>query len=101
MTGFALKLDPSKQAAQIPGADRSGVAALAKIFGAAAIPVDVWVDGQNLVRQETLTLPIPGGTGAHLVLTIDFYDFGVPVRVSAPPASQVGIGGLLRQLRSR
>ena len=36
---------------------------------------------------------MPGGTGApagtHLVLTIDFYDFGVPVRVSAPPASQV------------
>ena len=36
---------------------------------------------------------MPGGSGApggtHLTMTTDFYDFGVPVRVSAPPASQV------------
>lgn len=97
VTGFALTVDPAKAAATIPGADRAAVEALAKISGATEIPVDVWVDGHNLVRREKLTLPIPGGTGAptgsHLVLTTDFYDFGVRVQVSAPPASQVAAEG--------
>jgi hypothetical protein len=93
VTGFAFKVDPAKAAAQVPSADRASLEALDKLFGAAEIPVDVWVDGHHLVRQEKLTLAVPGGTGApggtHLVITTDFYDFGVPVRVSAPPASQV------------
>jgi hypothetical protein len=93
VTGFALKVDPAKAAGTVPDADRASLEALGKLYGAGAIPVDVWVDGHNLVRQEKLTLAVPGGTGApggtHLVITTDFYDFGVPVRVSAPPASQV------------
>ena len=93
VTGFALKVDPAKAGAKIHGADRAAVEALAKVFGAAEIPVDVWVDDHNLVRQERLTLPLPTGSGApggtHLVLTTDFYDFGVRVRVSAPPSSLV------------
>ena len=93
VTGFAFKVDPAKPAGTVPGADRASLEALSKLFGAAEIPVDVWVDGHNLVRQEKITLAVPGGTGApggtHLVITTDFYDFGVPVRVSAPPASQV------------
>jgi hypothetical protein len=93
VTGFAFKVDPAKAAGTVPGDDRASVEALGKLFGAAQIPVDVWVDGHNLVRQEKMTLAVPAGTGApggtHLVITTDFYDFGVPVRVSAPPASQV------------
>lgn len=93
VTGFALKVDPAKAAGTVPDADRASLEALGKLYGAGAIPVDVWVDAHNLVRQEKLTLAVPGGTGApggtHLVITTDFYDFGVPVRVSAPPASQV------------
>jgi hypothetical protein len=92
VTGFAIKVDPGK-ATGIPSADRAAVEALVASFGAAVMPVDVWVDGQNLVRRETVTLPLPGGSGApagsSLTVTTDYYDFGVPVRVSAPPASQV------------
>ena len=98
VTGFALKIDSAK-AATIPGADRAAVEAMLKSFGAAEIPVDVWVDGQNLVRREELKLALPGGSGAPagatLTLTTDFYDFGVPVRVSAPPAAQVATVGSL------
>jgi hypothetical protein len=97
VTGFALKVDPAKAAGKTPSSDRSALEALSKLFGSAEIPVDVWVDGHDLVRQEKLTLAVPGGTGApggtHLVITTDFYDFGVPVRVSAPPASQVATMG--------
>jgi hypothetical protein len=97
VTGFALKIDPAKAGATVPGADRAAVVAFLKSLGAAEIPVDVWVDGQNLVRRESLSLAMPGGSGApagtKLTWTIDFYDFGVPVRVSAPPASQVATKG--------
>jgi hypothetical protein len=93
VTGFALKIDPAKAGAKIPGADRAAVEAFLKSFDAGAIPVDVWVDGENRVRREKLSLAMPGGSGApagtSLTVTTDFYDFGVPVRVSAPPASQV------------
>ena len=99
VTGFAFKVDPAKAAGTAPGADRASLEALSKLFGAAEIPVDVWVDGRNLVRQEKLTLAGAGVTGApagaHLVITTDFYDFGVPVRVSAPPPSQVATEGSL------
>jgi hypothetical protein len=95
VTGFAIKVDLAK-AAGIPSADQAAVKALVATFGAAEIPVDVWVDGQNLVRREKLTAPFPVGssapTGASLTVTTDYYDFGVPVRVSAPPASQVVTG---------
>jgi len=98
VTGFALKIDSAK-AATIPGTDRAVVEAMLKSFGAAELPVDVWVDGQNLVRREELKFPLPGASGAPagttLTLTTDFYDFGVPVRVSAPPAAQVASVGSL------
>ncbi len=59
--------------------------------------MDVWVDGQNLLRRVALSVGLPGsGTGtlhmpgnSRLAVTIDFYDYGAPVNVSAPPASQV------------
>lgn len=93
VTGFALEVDPAKAGVKVPGADRAPVEALAKVFGAGEIPVDVWVDDQNLVRQERLTLPLPAGSGApggtHLILTTDFYDFGLRVQVSAPSSSLV------------
>lgn len=102
VTGFALEVDPAKATGRASGADQTALEALGKLSGTAEIPVDVWVDGQNLVRREKLTLTGPagpawpdraGGTGAaggtRLVITTDFYDFGVPVLVSAPPAAQV------------
>jgi hypothetical protein len=93
VTGFALKIDPAKAGAKIPAADRAAVEAFLKSFGAAQIPVDVWVDSQNLVRREKLSLAVSTESGASagttITMTTDFYDFGVPVRVSAPPASQV------------
>jgi hypothetical protein len=55
------------------------------------------VDGQNLVQRLSLSLHLPGniglpgdtGTPASTRFTeaTDFCDFGVPVRVSAPPAA--------------
>ncbi len=51
------------------------------------------VDSQGLVRRITVRLTPPRSSGApagtQISQTVDFYDFGVAVRVTAPPASQV------------
>ena len=93
VTGFGVNIDPVKAAARVPRWERAGFLEFTSTLGPGAIPVDVWVDGQNLVRRVSLSLHLPGGTGAptgaHIVQATDFYDFGVPVRVSAPPAAQI------------
>jgi len=93
VTGFRVRIDPAKAAARLPRWERAGFRGFARSLGPGPIPVQVWVDGQNLVRRVTLSLRLPRGVGApagaRLVQATDFYGFGVPVRVSAPPAAQV------------
>ena len=50
------------------------------------VPVDVWVDGDGLVRRARATYPSFGA------VTWAFSDFGVPVHVQPPPASQIAPG---------
>ena len=93
VTGYQVNIDPAKAAARLQSSQRASFQQFAKALGSGVLPVDVWVDSQNLVRRVQLTLPMPAGTGqpagARLMESTDFYDFGVPVRVTAPPASQV------------
>jgi hypothetical protein len=104
VTGYRVDIDPAKAASRVPSWERAGFLGFASSLGSGAIPVDVWVDSQNLVRQVKVSLHAPGGSGppapgapadsgppvsVTLVQVTDFYDFGVPVRVSAPPASEI------------
>lgn len=92
VTGFRVDIDPAKAAARVPSRERAGFRQFTSSLGRGPIPVDVWVDSQNLVRRVKLSLHLPDGEGAstktQMVEVTDFYDFGVPVRVSPPPASQ-------------
>ena len=93
VTEYRVSIDLAKGAARVPGWERASFKEFAQGLGAGTIPVEVWVDSHNLVRQmrEALRLPSEPGTPAGTVVTqtMDFYDFGVPVRVSAPPAPEV------------
>jgi hypothetical protein len=93
VTGYRVNINLAKAAARVPGWERASFKEFAQSLGAGTIPVDVWVDSQNLVRrlQEVLHMPGELGTPAGTVVTqtTDYYDFGVPVRVSAPPAAEV------------
>jgi hypothetical protein len=70
------------------------------------IPVDLWIDSDGRVRRVTEHLDFSalgaalggpsGATGSSgsdgssvMTTSMDFYDFGVPVNVQAPPADQV------------
>jgi hypothetical protein len=93
VTHFRVSVDPAKAAARVPRSRRPGFEAFAHSLGAGAIPVDVWVDRLDLVRQVRISLHPDHGhgrsAGARVTQTIDFWDFGAPVRVSPPPASEV------------
>jgi hypothetical protein len=91
-TEYQVKIDPAKMAAKVPASERASIQEFTQAFGKGAIPVDVWVDSQHQVRQVQLSARLPDGgfpADARLTETLDFYDFGVPVLISAPPASQV------------
>ncbi len=73
---------------------------LAALLGAIHIPAEIWVDGNGLVRRIKVKLAVPpvkpgeptavpGATGSSLTETVTYSDFGIPVRVTAPPAAQV------------
>jgi hypothetical protein len=68
-------------------------AALTKAYGSSATyqPVDVWVDGQDLVRKMHLAYSIAGGTAAGMTadMTMTFSNYGEPVAVDVPPSSAV------------
>jgi hypothetical protein len=59
----------------------------------AQVTAQVWVDATGLVRRVSVAFT-PGKhsgmpAGAQFTETADFFDFGVPVHVSAPPASEI------------
>jgi hypothetical protein len=93
VTQYRVKIDLAKAAAKLPAWEQASFKEFTQSIGASTLPVDVWVDSHNLVRRMREAIPLPGDSstpkGTVLTQTTDFYDFGVPVLVSAPPAAQV------------
>jgi hypothetical protein len=55
-----------------------------------SVPVDVWVDADNLVRRMNMDLSfaVPGQSGeAKMSMAMELFDYGKPVSVDVPPAS--------------
>jgi hypothetical protein len=60
-------------------------------FQSPLIPIEVWLDGQGLVRKLTATLGLKAttsGAAFHAQLTFDFSGFGTAVDTNVPPAGQ-------------
>jgi hypothetical protein len=49
--------------------------------------VDVWIDGQGLLRRETSVMSLPQ-LGA-VSMTMDFTDYGIHPKIDVPPESEV------------
>lgn len=67
-------------------------AALEELLGTSTLPVDVWIDGENLIRQVKMVIPISGQgeiPGGQVSLVQTLSEFGAPVDITAPPADQV------------
>lgn len=111
-THYSAQLDLAKVAAQAgaAGADSSDLQSMIKDSGLSAMPIDLYIDAQGRVRRFDMSMtmkdtpsPSPSagaisGNGLDLPMSgtfsmsMDFFNFGVPVHVSAPPASEITDG---------
>lgn len=100
-TQYLAQLDRTKVLA------RDGLKAAGPAAGAlpATIPVHVWIDAQGRTRRLTLTVtarPSGSASAVTVAVTETLSDFGRPVSVTAPPASQTtdlgSLGGALSSL---
>jgi hypothetical protein len=97
-TEYTATIDLNKVAAAQPGAVAKAIKAEEKSLGTSSYPISVWVDAKHLVRQlgyHTTVSPASSPTAgsaassrATVAATLQFYDFGTPVTVTAPAASQ-------------
>jgi hypothetical protein len=98
-TVYHVVLDPARfMAALARRTEAAGQAAglSTPSFDVREATLDLYVDGDGLVRRQALALATSVGLAdQHMDLavntTIDFYDFGVPVDIQAPPADQVTV----------
>lgn len=83
----SIKLDEA-HLAKLGGIAKASVQKLVA-GGLDAIPFDAWLDGEGrLVKLvEDLDVTVKGQS-AHVVTTVERYDFGTKVDVTAPPASE-------------
>ena len=99
-TEYKATVDLTKAADQKSPAAQAALKSLEAPLNATTMPVQVWLDGHGRVRQVTNLLQVttnsqsngsttvPAASGS-VSTTVDYYDFGTPVTVQPPPASQV------------
>jgi hypothetical protein len=97
-TKYTATIDLNKVAAAQGGKLGSVIKSQIQTLGTSTYPMSVWVDAKGLVRQFSAHLSAspatPSASGSSssvhvdVAATIQFFDFGAPVTVSAPPASQ-------------
>jgi hypothetical protein len=62
-------------------------------YGDEPVPVEVWIDGDGLVHRQTMTI---SAAGEEATMTMEMFDYGQPVDVQIPDASEtVDFGDLI------
>ncbi len=93
-THYKATVDLRKYPSVVPAGSRAAAKATIdktiELTGTRTVPVDVWIDRDNLVRrfQQRLTFQL-GGRGMPITQRFELYDFGTKVDVTPPPARQV------------
>jgi hypothetical protein len=99
-TEYKATVDLTKVADQKSPTEQAALKSLEVQSHTSTMPVQVWLDAQGRARQiavqvqDSTTASSNTGsttptTSGSVTSTVDYYDFGTPVDVSAPPASQV------------
>jgi hypothetical protein len=65
-----------------------------KSAGIEKIPLEVWIDDDDLVRRMKMDWTLSNGPGetASIKITMDLFDYGAKVTVKAPPGRRVATG---------
>jgi hypothetical protein len=93
-THYRAALDPAELVEQATGENADAASILDRLSqtGVAAVPLDIWIDGNGLVRKLALDVDVPeatSGQGGNVSLAFELWDYGEPVAIEVPPAAQV------------
>ena len=74
-------------------------AGLEQMFrGDRKLPVDLWLDAENRLRQMRTRIDVEDPEPGHVTVTLTMPEFDVPVEVAAPPAEETIDFGEFQQL---
>jgi hypothetical protein len=89
-THYRAVVDYRRMLSRVPAATRRAMGQALQTLRSASIPMDVWLDGHNRVRRVALEMQMTNsGIDMTMSMRTDYFDFGAPVVVRAPPAGQI------------
>ena len=101
-THYRVVLDPVALAKRATADDPAATSLLGRLTGQddiADVPLDVWVDGNGLVGNVSLDFEADdqsSGQPGSVSLAFELWDYGEPVEIGVPHASQVADPSSLR-----
>ncbi len=94
-THYRAELSLDHLADAVPSSDRSAakqaLSGIEQAAGTDEIPIDVWVDGQHLVRRVQMSMDLGSPTAPTMTetVTVDLSDYGPQSPPAIPPAGDV------------
>lgn len=94
-THYRVVLDPVALAKRAAAGNPDATSLLDQLAGRgdiADVPLEVWIDGNGLVRKLSLDFEAAdrsSGQSGGASLAFELWDYGEPVEIQVPPASQV------------
>jgi hypothetical protein len=93
-THYRALLDPAQLVREATATNADAVSILDRLSqtGVDEVPLDVWIDGNGLVRKLALDVDVPeetSGQGGSLSLAFELWDYGERVEIDVPPAARV------------
>lgn len=94
VTAYDVTIPPAVVRSRLSsvGISASDAAAVEQFFDHGGLTFHVYVSSDNRIRRLSLSIAVPASSGtpaSNEALTIDFTNYGTPVSITAPPASQV------------
>ena len=106
-THYEAGVDLNREVAGQDAGAKEANRELVERLGTSKLPVEVWIDEENRVRRYALDVSVPmaenaapqdaprGDDRLRTRMVIEYYDFGTPVDVQAPPQDQTMDGSKL------
>lgn len=99
-TRYHLTVDLQLALAAAPAEDRPFLAQQVQTFGVTQVPTDVWLDDEGRLRRQTYRVDLSHSTATGdqeasaplpeaIVTTVEYDDFGAPVKITVPSPDQV------------
>jgi hypothetical protein len=96
-THYKATVDLNKAEASMTADQKKAIDTLKTKLGVTTIPTETWIDGDGRVRKLSITMDLSKASGdaaaaaqaGPVTMTMEFFDYGSPVKIEAPPADQV------------